>query len=319
MAVALITGISGQDGVYLAPYLRELGTDVWGLTRSGAMPPDLTFVRSAPATDMRDQVGLDRAIAAVAPDEIYHLAAQTSVGASWDDPVGTGDVTGLGTVRLLEAVRRHAPSARVFVASSSEVFGVPEHSPQDERTPICPASPYGAAKAYAHHLARTYRRRHGLYIAIGILYNHESPRRPLAFVTRKITTGAAAISRGEQQELRLGNLEAQRDWGFAGDYVRAMHLMLQQSEPDDFVVATGEAHTVREWCERAFARVGLDYRQFVRSDPALWRPAEPVPLVGHNSKAQEVLGWSPSMSFPELVNLLVDADLAAGSPPVDAG
>src|SRR5215207_3761289 len=171
MPVALITGISGQDGAYLAQYLRELGTDVWGISRTGAMPRDLSFVRSAPATDIRDQADLERAVAAVAPDEVYHLAAQSSVGASWDDPVGTGDVTGLGTARLLEAVRRHAPSARVFVASSSEVFGVPERSPQDETTPICPASPYGVAKAYAHHLARVYRRRHGLYVAIGILYN----------------------------------------------------------------------------------------------------------------------------------------------------
>jgi len=317
MVTALITGIGGQDGVYLAQHLRDRGVEVWGLTRSGSLPPELSFVHATPSADIRNQQELEGAIAAAKPDEIYPLAAQSSVMASWDDPVGTGDITGLGTARLLEAVRRCAPSARVFVASSSEVFGEPDRSPQNETTPIRPASPYGAAKAYSHHLAHMYRRRHGLFVAVGILYNHESPRRPAAFVTRKIARGAVAIARGEQKELRLGNLEARRDWGYAGDYVRAMHLMLQQDEPSDYVIATGEAHTVRELCELAFARVGLDYRDYVRSDPALWRPAEPVPLVGDIGKARAELGWSPSMSFRQLVNLLIDAELGwASSLPV---
>ena len=313
MAVALITGITGQDGFYLAEHLRALGVDVRGLSRTGRPSPDLPFVRMTPPADLRDQVSLDRAVAMTRPDEVYHLAALSSVGQSWDDPAASGEVTGLGTARLLEAVRREAPAARVFVASSSEVFGEPERAPQDETTPIRPASPYGAAKAYAHHLARIHRRRYGLYVAVGILYNHESPRRPPTFVTRKITRGAAAIARGEQTELRLGNLDARRDWGYAGDYVRAMHLMLQQPEPEEFVVATGETHTVREWCERAFARVGRDYRDHVVSDPALWRPAEAVPLVGDPSRAQTTLGWAPTTSFEELVGLMMDADLAHGA------
>ena len=310
MVVALITGITGQDGFYLAEHLRALGVEVWGLSRTGRPPPDLPFVRMTPPADLRDQAALDRAVASAHPDEVYHLAARSSVGQSWDDPDATGEVTGLGTARLLEAVRREAPAARVFVASSSEIFGEPERAPQDETTPIRPVSPYGAAKAYAHHLARIYRRRYGLRVAVGILYNHESPRRPPTFVTRKITLGATAIARGEQRELRLGNLEARRDWGFAGDYVRAMRLMQAYPTPEDFVVATGESHTVREWCELAFARVGLDYRDHVVSDPALWRPTEPVPLVGNGTKARRMLSWAPTLSFAELVNLMVDADLA---------
>jgi GDPmannose 4,6-dehydratase len=312
VAVALITGIAGQDGHYLAELLHAAGVEVWGATPTGRAPAALPFVRMAPPAEVRDQAALERAVAAARPDQVYHLAAQSSVGESWADPAATGDVTGLGTARLLEAVRREAPAARVFVASSSEVFGEPERAPQDESTPIRPVSPYGAAKAYAHHLARIYRRRYGLRVAVGILYNHESSRRPASFVTRKITRGAAAIARGEQRELRLGNLDARRDWGFAGDYARAMALMLDldHPEPDEFVVATGETHTVREWCELAFARVGLDYRQFIVGDPALWRPAEPVPLVGDSSKARRLLGWAPSLSFPELVHLMVDADLA---------
>jgi GDPmannose 4,6-dehydratase len=205
------------------------------------------------------------------------------------------------------------PTARIFLASSSEIFGLPDTAPQNESTPIRPVSPYGAAKAYSHHLASIYRR-HGLYVAAGILYNHESPRRPKSFVTRKITQGAVSIARGEQSELRLGNLEARRDWGFAGDYVRAMRLMLQQPEPSDYVVATGETHSVRDFCQAAFARVGLDYQAYVVSDPTYWRPAEPIPLVGNFSRAQNTLGWAPSVSFDELVNLLVGADLEDGEP-----
>ena len=311
MVVALITGITGQDGFYLANLLRGEGNEVWGLTRRGTLPPDLAFVRPTPPGDMRDQASIKRAIKVAAPDEIYHLAAQSSVAASWSDPTHTGDVTGLGTARLLEAVGQTAPKARIFLASSSEIFGLPDTAPQNESTPIRPVSPYGAAKAYSHHLASVYRR-HGLYVAAGILYNHESPRRAESFVTRKITQGAVSIARGERSELRLGNLEARRDWGFAGDYVRAMHLMLQQPEPDDYVIATGETHSVRDFCEVAFARVGLDYQAYVVSDPAYWRPAEPIPLVGDFSRAKNTLGWAPSVSFDELVNLLVAADLKDG-------
>jgi GDPmannose 4,6-dehydratase len=311
MVVALITGITGQDGFYLANLLRGEGDEVWGLTRRGTLPPDLAFVRPTPPGDMRDQASIKRAITVAAPDEIYHLAAQSSVAASWSDPAHTGDVTGLGTARLLEAVGQIAPKARIFLASSSEIFGLPDTAPQNESTPIRPVSPYGAAKAYSHHMASVYRRR-GLYVSAGILYNHESPRRPESFVTRKITQGAVSIARGERSELRLGNLEARRDWGFAGDYVRAMRLMLQRPEPGDYVVATGETHSVRDFCEAAFARVGLDYQAYVVSDPAYWRPAEPIPLVGDISRAQNTLGWAPSVSFDDLVNLLVAADLADG-------
>jgi GDPmannose 4,6-dehydratase len=311
MVVALITGITGQDGFYLANLLRGEGDEVWGLTRRGTLPPDLAFVRPTPPGDVRDQASLEHAITVAAPDEIYHLAAQSSIAASWSDPTHTGEVTGLGTARLLDAVGQIAPKARVFLASSSEIFGLPDTAPQNESTPIRPVSPYGAAKAYSHHLASVYRR-HGLYVAAGILYNHESPRRPESFVTRKITQGAVSIARGKRSELRLGNLEARRDWGFAGDYVRAMHLMLQRPEPDDYVVATGQTHSVRDFCEAAFARVGLDYQAYVVSDPAYWRPSEPIPLVGDSSRAQNGLGWAPSVSFDELVNLLVAADLEAG-------
>jgi GDPmannose 4,6-dehydratase len=311
MVVALITGITGQDGFYLANLLRGEGDEVWGLTRRGTLPPDLAFVRPTPPGDIRDQATIERAIKVAAPDEIYHLAAQSSVATSWSDPTHTGEITGLGTARLLEAVGQIVPKARIFLASSSEIFGLPDTAPQNESTPIRPVSPYGAAKAYSHHLASIYRR-HGLFVAAGILYNHESPRRPKSFVTRKITQGAVSIARGEQSELRLGNLEARRDWGFAGDYVRAMRLMLQQPEPSDYVVATGETHSVRDFCEAAFARVGLDYQAYVVSDPAYWRPAEPIPLVGDFSRAQNTLGWAPSVSFDELVNLLVAADLEDG-------
>lgn len=309
MVAALITGISGQDGFYLAQHLYALGKDVWGLTRSGALPPDLGFVYPTPPADLGDESSLKRGVAAAAPHEVYHLAAQSSVSGSWEDPVGTGNITGLGVARILEVVRHTAPEARIFIVSSSEVFGEPKSAPQNELTPIYPASPYGVAKAYAHHLAAVYRRRYGLYVAIGILYNHESPRRPPSFVTRKITRAAAAIARGEQEELRLGNLEARRDWGFAGDYVRAMQLALAHSMPEDYIIATGETHSVRDWCELAFAHVGLDYRDHVVSDPALWRPAEPVPLVGDSAKAQRLLHWAPSMSFPMLVKLMVESDL----------
>jgi GDPmannose 4,6-dehydratase len=306
--VALITGITGQDGYYLARHLHELGTQVWGTSRSAAVPQDLDFVRLVQIADYADQKCLERAIEEANPDEIYHLAAQSSVAASWEDPVATGDITGLGTLRLLEAVRNVAPAARVFIASSSEIFGNPTHAPQNEQTAIRPTSPYGAAKAFAHHTAAMYRQRYNLFLAIGILYNHESPRRPPSFVTRKIVQGAVAIARGQQTELRLGNLDARRDWGFAGDYVRAMHLMLQQPAPGDYVVATGEMHSVREWCELAFTEVGLDYRVYVVSVQEFWRPAEKVPLVGDPTKVKQELGWSATTSFSNLVTTMVEAE-----------
>ncbi len=311
MAVALITGVTGQDGFYLAEQLATEGTEVWGLTRDGVLPPELRFVRPAPAGDVREQAALDRALRAAWPDEVYHLAARSSVGGSWDDPVATSDVTGLGTLRVLEAVRRVRPAARVLIPSSSEIFGEPEHAPQDEATPIRPVSPYGAAKAYAHHVARIYRQRHGLFVAVAILYNHESPRRPATFVTRKITRGAVAIARGEQQSLALGNLDAQRDWGYAPDYTRAMRLLLALPEPAELVIATGQRHRVRDWCGRAFRHVGLDYRQHVTTDLRLWRPAEPVPLVGNSNQARRVLDWQPSCTFPHLVDLMMEAEHAA--------
>jgi GDPmannose 4,6-dehydratase len=306
--VAFITGITGQDGYYLARHLHQLGAEVWGTSRAAILPQELNFARLVPIADYTDQKRLERAIAAANPDEIYHLAAQSSVAASWEDPVATIDITGLGTLRLLEAVRSVAPTARVFVASSSEIFGDPVRAPQDEQTAIRPTSPYGAAKAFAHHVAAIYRRRYDFFIAIGILYNHESPRRARSFVTQKIVQGAVAIARGQQAELRLGNLDALRDWGFAGDYVRAMHLMLQQPEPGDYVVATGETHSVRDWCKFAFARVGLDYREYVVRDQQFWRPPEAVPLVGDPTKARQVLGWSATTSLSDLVTIMVEAE-----------
>src|SRR5215204_576315 len=308
--VALITGITGQDGFYLARLLRQLGTAVWGTTRSTCLPQDLDFAGMVQIADFTDQNRLERLIEEVDPDEIYHLAAQSSVAASWEDPVATAEITGLGTLRLLEAVRNVAPGARVFVASSSEIFGDPVRAPQDEQTAIRPTSPYGAAKAFAHHVAAIYRRRYDFFIAIGILYNHESPRRARSFVTQKIVQGAVAIARGQQAELRLGNLDALRDWGFAGDYVRAMHLMLQQPFPGDYVVATGETHSVRDWCKFAFARVGLDYREYVVRDQQFWRPPEAVPLVGDPTKARQVLGWSATTSLSDLVAIMVEAELS---------
>ena len=308
--VAFITGITGQDGYYLARHLHQLGAEVWGTSRAAILPQELNFARLVPIADYTDQKRLERAIAAANPDEIYHLAAQSSVAASWEDPVATIDITGLGTLRLLEAVRSVAPTARVFVASSSEIFGDPVRAPQDEQTAIRPTSPYGAAKAFAHHVAAIYRQRYDFFIASGILYNHESPRRARSFVTQKIVQGAVAIARGQQAELRLGNLDALRDWGFAGDYVRAMHLMLQQPVPGDYVVATGETHSVRDWCKFAFARVGLDYREYVVRDQQFWRPAEAVPLVGDPTKARQVLGWSATTSLSDLVAIMVEAELS---------
>lgn len=304
---SLITGISGQDGWYLAQYLHGLGEDIVGVSRTGAAIDDLPFVQMAPM-DLADTESVRRAIATSEATTVYHLAAQSSVGISWDDPVGTGDITGLGTARVLDAVRLVAPQTRVFIASSSEVFGDPEQSPQDEATAIRPVSPYGASKAYALHLARIYRRRHGLFVGVGLLFNHESPRRPPGFVTRKITSGAVAIAAGRATELRLGNLDAIRDWGAAVDFVQAMHAIVTHDEPDDFVIATGKPHSVRDWCQSAFALVGLDYRQYVVCDPAFWRPAEETPLVGNPAKANAVLNWRSTTDLQSLVASMIAQD-----------
>jgi GDPmannose 4,6-dehydratase len=310
---ALITGVTGQDGSYLAELLLAKGYDVHGVVRPGdgvpARPwsaaPRLRFLEG----DLLDQTALDDAVAAASPDEVYHLAADSVVQSSWDQPVRSSDVTALGAARVLEAVRRHAPAARFFNASSSEIFGAARESPQRETTPVAPRTPYGVAKAFGHFLTRSYREGLGLFAVSGVLYNHESPRRGPGFVTRKVTRAVAAISRGSQRELRLGDLDARRDWGFAGDYVDAMWRMLQADAPDDFVVGTGETHTVRELCELAFDAVGLDYRDHVVSDPAFRRPAESALMVADASRARERLGWTPTVTFEQLVRRMVDADL----------
>ena len=313
MPSALITGVTGQDGSYLAELLLAKGYDVHGVVRPGdgvpARPwsaaPRLRFLEG----DLLDQTALDDAVAAASPDEVYHLAADSVVQSSWDQPVRSSDVTALGAARVLEAVRRHAPAARFFNASSSEIFGAARESPQRETTPVAPRTPYGVAKAFGHFLTRSYREGLGLFAVSGVLYNHESPRRGPGFVTRKVTRAVAAISRGSQRELRLGDLDARRDWGFAGDYVDAMWRMLQADAPDDFVVGTGETHTVRELCELAFDAVGLDYRDHVVSDPAFRRPAETAVMVADASRARERLGWTPTVTFEQLVRRMVDADL----------
>ena len=310
MTRSLITGITGQDGFYLARLLLGEGAEVWGLTRTGRPLEDLPGVRIAPPADLRDGDGLRRAVAAVQPDEIYHLAAETSVAGSWDDPGMSVDVTAAGAARLLDAVRLEVPHSRVFLASSNEIFGRPDTAPQTETTPIRPVSPYGAAKACAYHLGQMFRDRHALHVAIGILYNHESPRRPETFVSRKITAAAAAITNGDAERVALGNLDSRRDWGDAEDVVRAMPLMVRHPTPRDWIVATGETHTVRDWCRIAFERVGLDWERHVTFDPAYWRPDHPAPLVGDASAPREKLGWSPRRTFSELVTHMVDADLA---------
>jgi GDPmannose 4,6-dehydratase len=317
MPTALITGITGQDGSYLAEHLLDLGYRVVGVTRrsstdTGSRIEHLRDRIELASGDLLDQTSLLALVDQVQPDEVYNLAAQSFVPASFQQPVLTGEFTALGVTRLLEAVRLAKPDARVYQASSSEMFGKVQEVPQHEATPFYPRSPYGVSKLYGHWITVNYRESYGLHASCGILFNHESPRRGLEFVTRKISYGVARIKLGVDRELRLGNLEARRDWGFAGDYVRAMRLMLRRPEPDDYVVATGETHSVRDFCEAAFARVGLDYQPYVVSDPAYWRPAEPIPLVGDFSRAQNTLGWAPSVSFDELVNLLVAADLEDG-------
>ena len=314
MKRALITGIGGQDGSYLAELLLERGYEVAGMVRPGAVEyPNLEAVRERIElleADLLDQRSLATALEAARPGEVYNLAAPSFVPASWERPVETAEFAAVGATSLLEAIRTVDPAIRVYQASSSEIFGKPRQSPQTEETPLEPVTPYGVAKAYAHFIVSSYRRQYGLFACSGILYNHESPRRPLEFLPRKVAHGAAAISLGLQEELVLGDLDARRDWGYAGDYVRAMWLMLQEDEPGDYIVASGTSHSVRELVECAFAHVGLDWEEHVRVDPALQRgAAELHRLVGDASRAHGRLGWRRELDFEQLVHLLVDADL----------
>jgi GDPmannose 4,6-dehydratase len=311
---ALITGITGQDGSYLAEFLLARGYQVFGLVRRVSQPSDARIVHLGNRItllpgDLLDAASLVRALEVAEPRELYNLAAQSFVQTSFVEPTLTAEVTALGVTRLLEAVRQVDPTIRFYQASSSEMFGQVAEAPQRETTPFHPRSPYGVAKLYAHWITRNYRESYGLFAASGVMFNHESPRRGLEFVTRKITDGAARIKLGLATELRLGNLEAMRDWGFAGDYVRAMWAMLQQEEPDDYVVATGETHSVREFCQLAFAALGLDWEPYVVTDPLFTRPAEVDLLLGDAAKARKRLGWEPRVSFAELVRRMVEADL----------
>lgn len=300
--------------MYLAEHLLAQGYTVYGLIRGQNNPKRERLEEAIPGLelvegDLLDQSSLIAALEYTQPDEVYNLGAISFVALSWKQALLTGEVTALGVTRMLEAVRVVNPKIRFYQASSSEMFGKVRESPQRETTPFHPRSPYGVAKAYGHYITVNYRESHGMFAVSGILFNHESPRRGLEFVTRKITHAVARIKLGRQKELVLGNLDAMRDWGFAGDYVRAMHLMLQQPEPEDFVIATGETHSVREFCELAFAHVGLDWRDYVRTDPKFQRPAEVDYLVGDASKARQKLGWAPTVDFKGLVKMMVEADL----------
>jgi GDPmannose 4,6-dehydratase len=311
---ALITGITGQDGSYLAEFLLEKGYNVAGIVRRSSTTPYERIAHIVDkieflSADLLDQHSLLDAIEATKPDEVYNLAAQSFVQTSWTQPVLTGEFTALGVTRVLEAVRKGAPNARFYQASSSEQFGQVVESPQRESTPFYPRSPYGVAKAYGHWITVNYRESFGLFAVSGILFNHESPRRGLEFVTRKITDAAARISLGLADKVALGNLEARRDWGFAGDYVRAMWLMLQEREPSDFVVGTGKTWSVREFCDHAFKVVGLNYADHVTQDPKFFRPAEVELLVADPSRATAQLGWNPAVCFPDLVKMMVEADV----------
>lgn len=311
---ALITGITGQDGSYLAELLLNEGYEVFGLTRRLSasnywrIQHILDRVTLIPG-DLLDQLSLIRAIEKSQPHELYNLAAMSFVPASWDQPMLTGEFNSQGVTRVLEAVRVVDPKIRIYQASSSEMYGKVREIPQTELTPFYPRSPYGVSKAFAHYITVNYRESYDLFAVSGILFNHESPRRGLEFVTRKVTDGVAKIKAGLTQELRMGNLDAQRDWGFAGDYVRAMWLMLQQEEADDYVIATGESHSVRELVEIAFGHAGLNWEQHVVIDPAFLRPAEVDHLIGDAAKAKAQLGWTPSVDFKGLVTMMVDADL----------
>jgi GDPmannose 4,6-dehydratase len=312
---ALITGITGQDGSYLAELLLEKGYEVYGMIRRSSAPNlwriqgivDRIVLKPA---DLLDQLSLLRLVDEVRPMEIYNLAAMSFVPASWDQPMLTAEFNSQGVTRLLDAVRQVDTSIRIYQASSSEMFGKVREVPQTEQTPFYPRSPYGVSKVFAHYITVNYRESYNLFAVSGMLFNHESPRRGLEFVTRKVTDGVARIKLGLADSLRIGNMDAQRDWGFAGDYVRAMWLMLQQERPDDYVIATAVSHSVKDLIEIAFARVGLDWQKYVRVDPALMRPAEVDHLLGDPSKARKELGWTPSVSFKQLVEMMVDADMA---------
>jgi GDPmannose 4,6-dehydratase len=312
---ALITGITGQDGSYLAELLLDKGYRVVGVVRRSSTTPyeriaHLVDRIELVSADLLDQTSLTDVVQSTAPDEIYNLAAQSFVQTSWNQPVLTGEFTALGVTRMLEALRKAAPRARFYQASSSEQFGKVVETPQRESTPFYPRSPYGVAKVYGHWITVNYRESFDLFAVSGILFNHESPRRGLEFVTRKISDGVARIKLGLQRELRLGNLDARRDWGFAGDYVEAMWRMLQLETPDDFVIGTGDTYSVREFCDAAFGAVGLDYREFVVQDERFFRPAEVDLLVADPAKAKTVLQWTPRVGFRELVEMMVEADLA---------
>ena len=311
---ALITGITGQDGSYLAELLLEKGYEVFGLVRRsstvnferiGHLQDKIELISG----DLLDQKSLVSALQAARPQEVYNLGAQSFVPVSWEQPMLTGEVTGLGVTRLLEAIRTCDETIRFYQASTSELFGKAQETPQNEQTAFYPRSPYGVSKLYAHWITINYRESYGLFACTGILFNHESPRRGREFVTRKITHGVARIKHGLDQELRLGNLDARRDWGYAGDFVRAMWMMLQQDDPDDYVVATGTSRTIGEFCEVAFAHVGLDWRQYVVVDERFLRPAEVYTLLGDATKAREKLGWEPEVGFEEMVRQMVDWDL----------
>lgn len=315
MKKALITGVTGQDGSHLCDFLLEKGYEVHGVVRRSSTE---TFDRIAHLThritlhqaDLLDQLSMIDVLKSVEPAEVYNLAAMSFVPTSWKQPVLTGEFTAIGVTRMLEAIRLLNPKGiRFYQASSSEMFGKVQEVPQRETTPFWPRSPYGVAKVYGHWITVNYRESYGMHCCSGILFNHEGPRRGKEFVTRKVTDAVARIKLGVQQELRLGTLDAKRDWGFAGDYVRMMWLMLQQEKPDDYVIATGETHSVRELVETAFGHVGLDWQKYVKNDPALHRPAEVDLLVGDASKARRQLGWQPDVTFKQLIHMMVDADL----------
>jgi len=324
VTTALITGITGQDGFYLAEYLLSLGYDVYGMIRGQANPKRPLVEEALPNVrimdgDLLDQASLIAVVQKVQPDEVYNLAAISFVPLSWNQPELTGEITGLGVLRLLEAIRlvsgvspsrsQSGLGIKFYQASSSEMFGKVRQTPQNEQTPFYPRSPYGVAKVYGHYLTVNYRESYGIFACSGILFNHESPRRGPEFSTRKISQAAVRIKLGKQKELVLGNLDSRRDWGYAGDYVRAMHLMLQQPEPDDYVVGTGRSHAVRDFVELAFQHVGLPWEEYIRSDPQFMRPAEVDYLLADATKAREKLAWEPTVSFEELVRMMVEADL----------
>lgn len=314
MKKALITGITGQDGSYLADFLLEKGYAVHGMVRRASTEAferimhikDRVTLHQA---DLLDELSLIKVMQDVQPDEIYNLAAMSFVPTSWSQPILTGEFTGIGVTRVLEAMRRVCPKARIYQASSSEMYGKVREMPQTELTPFYPRSPYGVSKVYGHYITVNYRESYDLFAVSGILFNHESPRRGKEFVTRKVTDGVARITLGALKELRMGNLDSKRDWGFAGDYVRAMWMMLQQDAPDDYVIATGVAHSVKDLVVEAFEYAGLDWQKHVITDPAFIRPAEVEHLLGDASKAKRVLGWEPQVDFRGLVRMMVDADL----------